>query len=83
MNYNKIDKLFLSELGIETPTEKQLELVSMLSEHEKSIPVIFSALENKKTYAQIAQQLSTSKTVIFMRVYRVKKNRSQKVNDKK
>lgn len=81
--YSKLDKLFLRELGIEIPTEKQLDLVSMLSENEKSIPIILSALENKKSYAQIAQQLSTSKSVIVMRICRVKKKRSQKVNDKK
>ena len=81
--YSKLDQLFLKQLGIETPTEKQLDLVSMLSENEKSIPVILSALGNKKSYAQIAQQLSTSKSVIVMRICRVKKKRSQKVNDKK
>ena len=81
--YSKLDQLFLKQLGIETPTEKQLDLVSMLSENEKSIPVILSAMKNKKSCAQIAQQLSTSKSVIVMRICRVKKKRSQKVNDKK
>lgn len=80
---NKIDKLFLKELGIEQPTPNQIKIISYLSEAEKSIPIIFAELENGKSYARIAQQLSVSKGAIQMRVFRLKKNGHRTLSIKK
>lgn len=71
---NKIDILFLKELGIENPNQKQISIVENLSDVDKSIPIIFAGLNEGKSYARIATQIGRTKQCIRMRIVRLKKN---------
>jgi hypothetical protein len=61
---DRITKLFLRELGIEDPTDKQIEFMGPLHDRELTRPIIVRLKKNGSSYGAIANKLKVnSKTV--------------------
>lgn len=71
---NRITKLFLRELGIEEPTDKQIEFIKPLLDRELTRPIVFNLKKNGNSYGAIGNKLKISKNTVCSQFLAGRKN---------